>query len=120
MATEKGYDVVVDSLFGEPFAALLKSGTLSANSRVVILGSSAGQDVNLNFRELQAAKGATFAGYSTFYAPADVQRAAYLAMAEHVMAGDIHVDIKSFPLAEAEAAWAAQTAGPHAKIIVTV
>jgi NADPH:quinone reductase-like Zn-dependent oxidoreductase len=48
-APEGGYDVVIDSLFGEPFSQLLASDTLSANSRVVTLGGSAGQEVTLCF-----------------------------------------------------------------------
>jgi NADPH:quinone reductase-like Zn-dependent oxidoreductase len=117
-APEGGYQVVIDSLFGEPFSALLDSGTLNGDSRLVEVGGAAGQEVTLNFRHLQATKGATVAGYSTFYVPNGVKQAAYLQMAQSVIDGKLNVDIKEVPLAEAATAWDMQAAGPHQKIVI--
>lgn len=117
-APKGGYQVVIDSLFGEPFSGLLGSGTLGDDSRVVVLGGSAGQEITLGFRQLQSTRGATFAGYSTFYVPKDVKHEAYLQMAEHALAGKLTIAVKSYPLEQAAQAWAAQAAGPHHKIVI--
>lgn len=118
-APEGGYDVVIDSLFGLPFQSMLDSGTLGPDSRVVVVGGSAGQQASLEFRQLQAAQGATIAGYSSFYVPLDVRREAYMQMAQHLLSGELLVDVQSFPLEQAGDAWEAQVSGPHRKIIVT-
>jgi NADPH:quinone reductase-like Zn-dependent oxidoreductase len=118
-APEGGYQVVIDSLFGEPFSALLDSDMLNGDSRVVEVGASAGQEVTLSFRQLQAAKGATVAGYSTFYVPKDIQYEAYREMVQQALNGKLQVDVKAVPLAEAAKAWEMQSSGPHQKIVVT-
>jgi len=113
-----GYDVVIDSLFGTPIEALLKSGTLHSGSRVISLGSSAGSEINLNISDLFSIKGASLSAYSTFYVPATIKKQAYLDLIKHIHAGDIEVPTKVFPLKEASAAWKLQAIGPHQKILV--
>lgn len=117
-APSGGYQVVIDSVFGDPFAGLLDSGTLGADSRVVVLGGSAGQENKLAFRQLQALKGATIAGYSSFDVPMDARREAYLTMAQHVIDGKLSIDIKEYSLDQAAEAWEAQANGPHHKIVI--
>jgi NADPH:quinone reductase-like Zn-dependent oxidoreductase len=117
---EGGYQVVIDSLFGEPLLAVLNSGCLSATSRVVVVGGSAAQEINLGFRQLQSIKGASISGYSTFFVPSDVKQAAYLKLVGYLKTGDIQVAVSKFELDQAEQAWQAQAEGPHAKVIITM
>lgn len=118
-APEGGFDIVIDSLFGDPFTALLESGTLDNDSRVVVVGGSAGFEVPLGFRQLQGTRGATIAGYSTAFVPKDAKYAAYALMAEHAAAGRLTVPVKEFPLDQAAEAWEAQGHGLHQKIVIT-
>lgn len=117
-APEGGYDVVIDSLFGEPFEALIKSGTLGSESRIVTLGGAAGHDVNLNFREYQSTRGAAFSAYSTFYVPVDLKKEAYLEMVKNILEGKLKIAYEEFPLDQADKAFAKQAEGPHKKIII--
>lgn len=117
-APEGGYHVVVDSLFGEPFSALIKSGTLGPDSRIVTLGGTAGHDINLNFRDYLATRGASFSGYSTFYVPAEVKKDAYLEMVKNILDGKLKVECEEYPLDQADRAFSKQAEGPHKKIII--
>lgn len=119
-APDGKYQVVIDSLYGQPLEALLSSGALDENSRVVCVGASAGPELGLDFRTFQATKGAQLSAYSTFYVPADLQLEAHHKLVDQAMAGNIQVDVQEFPLQDAAQAWQAQAGAPHGKIIVTV
>jgi NADPH2:quinone reductase len=114
-APSGGYDVVIDSLFGEPLVALLNSGAFNPNSRIIEVGSSAGHEVTVTQHQLQPAM---IIGYASFTVPNEVKHSAYLQMVQYALAGKLHVDVKQYSLEQAADAWQDQMHGPHQKIVI--
>jgi NADPH2:quinone reductase len=112
-AAGDGFDVVVDYVFGEPFAAALEQ--TKPGGTVVCVGSGAGTDASLAFRALQAH---TVVGHANWAVPLDVRRDAFAAMARHVLAGELSMDVERYPLEHIVDAWEAQSHSPHHKLIV--
>ena len=57
-------------------------------------------------------------GYSNMTAPAAEKRSAYEQMAKHVVAGELKVSARTFPLADFAKAWEALQKGSGEKIVV--
>ncbi len=109
-----GYDVVVDYVFGEPFLAAL--GHCARAATLVVVGSGAGPVRELDFGALQ---GRTVIGHSNGAIPLEGRIAAYHAMAEHLLAGRLRVEVEEHPLAEATAVWELQASGTaHRKLVL--
>jgi len=114
-AAEGRIDVVVDPLFGEPFAAAVEAASLRA--RLVALGSSAGVTSTLSSAAVRG-KMLDILGHSNVFAPPDVKRAAYLRMAELAARGELLVDVERIPLADVRDAWERIAASGHRKLVL--
>ena len=114
-AAEGRIDVVVDPLFGEPFAAAVEAASLRA--RLVALGSSAGATSTLSSAAVRG-KMLDILGHSNVFAPPDVKRAAYLRMAELAARGELLVDVERIPLADVRDAWERIAASAHRKLVL--
>jgi NADPH:quinone reductase-like Zn-dependent oxidoreductase len=114
-AAEGRIDVVVDPLFGEPFAAAVEAASFRA--RLVALGSSAGVTSTLSSAAVRG-KMLDILGHSNVFAPPDVKRAAYMRMAELAARGELHVDVERIPLADVHGAWERLAASAHRKLVL--
>lgn len=108
-----GYDVVVDYVFGAPFAAALPHAAIGA--RLVVVGGSAGQESAVAFRALQ---GKQVIGHANWAVPLEVRRDAFAAMAGHMLDGRLSVEIERFALDRITDAWSAQASSPHKKLVI--
>jgi NADPH2:quinone reductase len=114
-AADGRIDVVVDPLFGEPFAAAVQAASFGA--RLVTLGSSAGATATLPSAAIRG-KMLQIMGHTNFAAPSEVKRDAYMRMAELAARGELQVEVERIPLADVGAAWEALAAGAHRKIVL--
>ena len=106
-----GYDVVIDTIYGDPFLAALDATAPGAT--LITIGEGAGPSADVPFRKLM---GRTHIGHMNDFMPADVVRTAYEELTAHAAAGRIHVETTRYGLGEAQRAWQAQAEGPHVKI----
>ena len=112
-----GPDLVIDPLWGSP--ALAAIAIAPVGMRFVNLGQSAGASVELASAAVRGRR-LEIIGHTVFEAPhADLARG-HRAMLAHVAAGELEVDIETYPLERAPEAWEAQRAGPAHKLVVTV
>jgi NADPH:quinone reductase-like Zn-dependent oxidoreductase len=109
----KGYDVVIDPLYGFPFAAALDA--TASGARLVTIGQAAGPTVEIAFRALQ---GRTHIGHGNQSVADDVFRAAYATLTRHAAAGRIDIEVRRYDLEHAPDAWEAQAHGPHRKLVI--
>lgn len=114
-AAQQRIDVVVDPLFGEPFAAAIEAASFGA--RLVTLGASAGASATILSAPIRG-KMLQIMGHANFAAPPEVKRAAYLRMAELAIAGRLRVEVERMPLADVRAAWERLAEGAHRKIVL--
>jgi NADPH2:quinone reductase len=110
-----GYDVVIDPLWGEPALAAL--GALNRDGRLIAIGNSASETLELPGRDFRNRLGKII-GHTNFQVPREVKREAYATMASHAAAGEIVVPIEERPLDEVAAIWEEQAASPHHKLVV--
>lgn len=114
-AAEGGFDVVLDLLYGEPLLAALRATRQGA--RVVLVGSSGGDDVRLPFA---AVRGRSLLTYSNQLTPPEPKRAAYHRLLEHVRVGDIHVLVETRPFDMATEVWQRQSRSPGSKLVLRI
>lgn len=110
-----GFDVVLDMVYGPPMVAALKATRWGA--RVMTVGAGAGMEVPVHIADLLY-RTLTVVGTGQF-APARreaIWRELLALAAKH----NIDVDYLDYPLEKISDAWAAQIAGPHAKITTTI
>jgi NADPH:quinone reductase-like Zn-dependent oxidoreductase len=110
-----GYDLVVDPIWGEPALAALAA--LNRDGRLIAIGNSAGETLDLPGRDFRNRLGKII-GHTNFLAPREVKREAYAAMARHAAAGELTVPVHERPLEEVAAAWEEQAGSPHHKLVV--
>jgi NADPH:quinone reductase len=111
----EGPTLIVDPVWGEPLAAVLAAA--AAGARVVHLGQSAGPEAPLRSADVRG-KQLDILGYSNFGLPADVKRAGYIELLDHVAAGRIVIDLETFPLDRVADAWSHQAQGRKAVVIL--
>lgn len=111
----RGFDVIVDPLWGEPGLAALRAAAHGA--RHVQLGQLAGLTVELPAPAVRSV-GLNLLGFAVFHAPLEVRRAGYRDLTEQAAVGAVVVDLETVPLGEVEAAWARQSAGPGRKLVL--
>jgi len=112
-----GPDLVIDPLWGPPALAAIAIAPIGM--RFVNLGQSAGASVELASAAVRG-RLLEIIGHTVFEAPhADLARG-HRAMLAHVAAGELEVDIETYPLDRAGEAWDAQRAGPAHKLVVTI
>jgi NADPH2:quinone reductase len=108
-----GFDVVVDPLWGEPAVAAL--GALNVDGRLVQIGNSAGESVELPTRGLRDQLGRII-GHTNFKASQKRKRDAFAAMCRHALAGELKVETEGVPLREVGQAWNRKS--PHRKLVI--
>lgn len=114
-AAGEGFDVVLDGVCGAPLLAALKATRWGA--RILTIGTGAGREINLNISDLLFR---TLSCVGTGQrSPSDREatwRRLLLLAREHKISFD-HV---GFRFDDMPAAWAAQVAGPHAKVTASL
>jgi NADPH:quinone reductase-like Zn-dependent oxidoreductase len=114
-AGDGGFDVVIDPLWGEPAVAAL--GALNIEGRLVQIGNSAGESVELPTRGFRNQLGRII-GHTNFKASRELKREAFAAMCEHALAGKLKVETEGVPLREVGEAWGRKS--PHRKLVIEV
>jgi NADPH:quinone reductase-like Zn-dependent oxidoreductase len=112
-AAGDGFDVVIDNVFGQPFLAALNA--TAPGARVVVVGLSAGTQVNLEFFSLHLR---SLSGFALHAVPVAVRQAALDAMAEHTMAGRLRVDTELYELDAVGSAWRELLGSAHRKLMI--
>jgi NADPH:quinone reductase-like Zn-dependent oxidoreductase len=112
-ASDGGFDVVIDPLYGAPFEAALAAS--AQHARLVTLGATAGAEARVPFRALQ---GRMHIGHGSQLVPKQIVRDAYARLTQHALAGEITVEIDRFGLDDAVDAWHAQQQAPRRKLVV--
>lgn len=110
-----GFDVVVDPLWGEPALAAL--GALNVEGRLVQIGNSAGESIELPTRAFRNQLGRII-GHTNFKASRQLKGEAFTAMCEHALAGELKVETEEVPLREIGEAWNRES--PHRKLVIAV
>jgi NADPH2:quinone reductase len=110
-----GFDVVVDPLWGEPAVAALAA--LNVEGRLIQIGNSAGESVELPTRGLRNQLG-RIVGHTNFKASRERKRDAFTAMCRHALAGELKVETEGVPLREIGEAWGRKS--PHRKLVIEV
>ena len=114
-ATQGGSDVVFDAIYGEPFAAALRSA--KDGSRTVTVGGMAGGLAPLPSRSLI---GKTFHGYSNMTAPSAVKAKAFQTMAKLTASGEFVIEHEVVSFDDIDAQWQRQLDGPGIKLVVAL
>jgi NADPH2:quinone reductase len=110
-----GFDVVVDPLWGEP--ALAAIGALNEEGRLIQVGNSAGQSVDLPTRGFRNQLGRII-GHTNFKTSRERKREAFMAMCRHALAGELRVEVEGVPLRDIGRAWRLES--PHRKVVIEV
>jgi len=114
-AAEGRIDVVIDPLFGEPFAAAVEAASFGA--RLVNLGASAGPQATLSSPAIRG-KMLVIMGHTNFAAPPEVKREAYLRMTAAAARGELDVDVEEFGRERVGDAWARLGESTAKKIVL--
>ena len=112
-----GPSLVIDPLWGEPAVAAATAAAPAA--RLVNIGQSAGAAAPFLSADVRG-KQLAILGYSNFATPPEVMHREYLRLLEHARAGELEVEIKTFPFERVAEAWEAQAEGAGAKVVVTL
>lgn len=108
-------DVVVDPLFGEPFAAALNAASFGA--RIVQLGAGAGSESTVSSAPIRG-KMLVVMGHTNFAAPPEVKRAAYASLSALAASGELEIETERIELERVQQAWERLQAGSHRKIVL--
>jgi len=114
-ASDGGFDLVVDSLFGEPMMAAIRATRMGG--RVVNLGMRAGRAMELDGIAL---KGKDLLSCNIGDAPQGEVTAAFARLIELIQQGKMRAEHESVPLAEVAGIWRRQDSSPHGKLLVTI
>lgn len=114
---ERGYDVVLDPLFGAPAEAAMRS--VAEGGRLMSIGTRAGRTMTLTLTELRRRH---HHGVDTgeLIRSAAERQAAFERLLAYAKAGNWSIDTVTYPLEHIQVAWAAQNGSPHAKILIKV
>lgn len=108
-AGEKGFDVIIDYLWGHPTEVLLQALTRSefapagTETRLIEVGESAGPAIRLPAAVLRSTA-LTIRGTAGI-PPMDVLAGALQQVMDHAAAGQLHIETEQVPLSEIEEAW---------------
>ncbi|MDX3901449.1 MAG: zinc-binding dehydrogenase [Sphingobium sp.] len=111
----EGYDVVMDLVCGAPMVAALKATRWGA--RIVTVGTGAGTGINITAGDLLFR---TLTTVGTGQRPAAEREQVWRRLLDMAKKHAIAVDYRHYTLADVAEAWAAQKAGPHAKIVARI
>ena len=119
-AGEKGFDVIVDYLWGAPTEALLAALTRTefamagTDMRLIAVGESAGPAIALPSAVLRSAP-VTIMGTAGM-PPWDVLTDAFQQVMNHAASGKLRIDTERVPLSEIEDAW--ERGAPGRRLVV--
>ena len=114
-ASNGGFDVVLDLVCGQPMINALKATRWGA--RIITIGTGAGRQVNLDIADLLFR---TLSCIGTGQRPPAERRQIWERLLRMAREHNIEVDYADYTLDRAAEAWAAQLAGPHAKITAAI
>ena len=114
-AGEGRIDLVLDPLFGEPFAAALQAASFGA--RIVQIGQGAGAQATVDSATIRG-KMLVIMGHTNFAAPAQVKREAYERMVDAAASGQLIMEVQAIALEQVAQAWERLAAGSHRKIVL--
>jgi NADPH:quinone reductase-like Zn-dependent oxidoreductase len=114
-AAEGRIDVVIDPLFGSPFAAAVDAASFAA--RLVQLGTAAGTEATLSSASIRG-KMLVIMGHSNFASPPELRREAYARLTGAAAEGKVRVEAEPLPLEQVADAWRRVEAGSHRKIVL--
>ncbi|HEY6868594.1 MAG TPA: zinc-binding dehydrogenase [Novosphingobium sp.] len=114
---ERGYDVVLDPLFGAPAEAAMRC--VAEGGRLMSIGTRAGRTMTLTLTELRRRH---HHGVDTgeLIRPATERKAAFDRLLDYAREGNWQIDAVAYDLEEISAAWEAQCGSPGAKIVIKV
>ncbi|MFF4120585.1 zinc-binding dehydrogenase [Streptomyces sp. NPDC001714] len=112
-ASQGGFDLVVDMLYGAPMVATLP--TIRPGGRLVNVGMRAGRNVEVPGKVL---KGRDLLTYAADLPSAELRQEAHARLAEHVVAGDITPEFEQLPLEQVAEAWKRQGTSPNTKLVL--
>ncbi|WP_067670866.1 quinone oxidoreductase family protein [Nocardia miyunensis] len=112
-ASDGGYDVVIDPLFGQQTPAALAATKM--NGRCVVFGSLAGRQSTVSYGEIL---GKSLLGFVGAQVPPEGQRAGYLQLLDWIASGDLVVSTRRLPIEQVSDAWEALAASPHHKLVI--
>lgn len=111
----EGFDVVLDLVCGTPMLAALKATRWGA--RIITIGTGAGREVKLDIADLLFR---SLSCIGTGQRPPADRRAIWERLLVIAREQAITVDYADYRFDQPTEAWAAQTAGPHAKITAAI
>lgn len=115
LAVSGQVDVVLDGMYGMPLeAALQVCGPLA---RVVNIGNPAGPVAQIPAGLLRG-KQITMSGFAGLHTPTQRKLPALTWLWAALAAGELSVDVTTFPLDEIASAWRAQAQSPHSKCVL--
>ena len=107
--------VVLDPLCGDPALAALEA--LAPMGRLIQMGRSASETMTMPSATVRS-RLLSILGHTNVFTAPEVKRAAYARMAEHVLAGELRMEVERVPLDEVGEAWRRQSASPGHKLVV--
>lgn len=113
----EGPTYVVDPLWGAPVVAAARAAAPGA--RIVHIGQSAGPEAPLLSADVRG-KQLNVLGFANTGTPRDVMEREYLRLLEHARAGELEVEIETFPFERVAEAWQRQAEGAGVKVAVEV
>ena len=119
-AGDKGYDVILDYLWGHPTELLLAALTRSefsmkaAGPRLIPIGESAGPGISLPGAVLRSAGLAILGGG---FPPMNLVMDAYNQAMARAASGELRIETERVPLADVEKAWQRSARGPRLVLI---
>jgi NADPH:quinone reductase-like Zn-dependent oxidoreductase len=114
-AADGRIDVVVDPLFGEPFAAAVNAASFGA--RIVQVGAGAGNESTVSSAPIRG-KMLVIMGHTNFAAPPQVKREAYASLSALAASGELEIETERIELQRVGEAWERLAAGSHRKIVL--
>lgn len=114
-AALRGYDLVLDMLWGRPVEAVATA--MAPLGRIVQVGASAGPTAELPARPLRTS-GISILTHINYHTPIDVRAAGFRTMCEMHAAGRLSVPHEEIPLDRVADAWQRQQTGQHVKLII--
>jgi NADPH2:quinone reductase len=114
-ASNGGFDVVLDLVCGQPLLTALKATRWGA--RIMTIGTGAGRQIQLDIADLLFR---TLSCIGTGQRPPADRRAIWESLLVISREQKIEIDYVDYGFDDAGKAWAAQVAGPHAKVTARI
>lgn len=112
----RGFDVIIDPVWGEPALAAMRVAARGA--RHIQIGQSAAPTIELPADIIRAAR-LELLGFAHVDPPAEIRRNAYLKLTGLAATGALNVDTTVLPLADCQQAWEIQQQGSPRKLVLT-